>query len=173
MFLIAYKHSPGASLLSMCFLIIMPQLWSQFMSLLYAVHISLDVLMVVGSKRMRLPSVLQSSMMHRLPWLEMIGNCPVWLVYIMYCMCSMLKLIFCILWCGVWMMYCSLSCCASFVYHTPWQFCCMWPFCVLSNSGKYLLTAAVMSMGLVASYPAFSAHIHVAFVGNSAAAWWY
>ena len=73
---------PDASLSSMCFLILMPQLWSCCISCSYALYISANVLFFIGSTRMRLPSFSHSTIMYQLPWLEMMRR-------LMYMICRM------------------------------------------------------------------------------------
>ena len=146
------------------FLILIP-FWFILFITSYALHISLDVLFVIGFKRIRLPSVLYSTMMYLLPWLDTTENCLVWSVYMMHSMSSMWTLISLTLVCGEKTMCGPCSSLICFIDCSPCLLCCMCPFCALSDSGKNFITAAAMSIGPVAK-KTLIALSRVAFVGD-------
>ncbi len=61
----------------------------------------------------------------------------------------------------------------SFVDLTPWRCFFIWPFWVLSESGKCFQTANVVRLDHVMKFHDLIVSIHVSLTGNPAAAWRY
>ena len=151
----------------------------------YTLTILPAVRFLIGSWRMALLSILVSTIMYWFPLVDLVGNFPVWLIYI-HCwnsswrLMTFTKMSLCILVVCVSLFWSSLllsalSGCMSILKQTlvdltPDGCFLMWPFCVASDLGKCLLTAGVVRPGHVAKLPLLIAFIHVHLVKNPAAA---
>ena len=141
--------------------------------LFYALHISPNDHVFIGSTRIKLLSHSYMTIIYLLSWLETTGNFLVWLVYMIFCMSSVVILTSLHCCCGWWMMCSSCVWFFSFICWTLCPCCLMWPFCVSMDLGKYLFAALAVSMGHEAKKPVLIAFIYVDFVGYPGAACWY